>query len=134
MGVGWIFYREGPLVDFYKNFSRVEPKVVKFDFSYSKLRKQLFFLKFSKSRGGLGPSGTNDSTDISQEIVCRTRQSITRKLKATYGETGKCETVVVTSEVAEQRGAFPFVAVIVTVSKPVANMVTGEDACQIQSV
>jgi len=46
MGVGRIFSREGPLVDFSKNFSRSEAKVVKFVCSYSKLRKQPFLLKF----------------------------------------------------------------------------------------
>jgi len=42
-------------VDFPKDFSRVGPKVVKFVFSHSKLRKQPFFLKFSKSRKANAP-------------------------------------------------------------------------------
>jgi len=36
---------------FFQNFSKEMPKVVKFVFSHSKLRKQPFLLKFSKSRG-----------------------------------------------------------------------------------
>jgi len=55
MGVGRIFSRGGTMV-FFHNFSRGEPKVVTFVFSHLKLRKQLFFLKISKSGGGQGPS------------------------------------------------------------------------------
>ena len=43
------FFREGPLADFYKNFSKEWPKVVKFVFSHSKRRKQSSLPKFSKS-------------------------------------------------------------------------------------
>jgi len=51
MGVWGIFSRGVALGDFFKIFLGREPKVVKFDFSQSKLRKQPFLLKFSKSRG-----------------------------------------------------------------------------------
>jgi len=52
MGVGRIFFRVGTR-GFFQNFSR-GPNV-KFDFSYSKLRKHPFLLKFSKSRGRPSP-------------------------------------------------------------------------------
>jgi len=49
MGIGKSF-PGGPLVDFSKSFSRDGgPKVVKFVFYHSKLRKQPFLLKFSNS-------------------------------------------------------------------------------------
>jgi len=54
MGVGRIFSREGPLLDFTK-FLLGGAKVVKFVFSYSKQNKQPFLLKFSKSKGGQVP-------------------------------------------------------------------------------
>jgi len=44
MGVGRSFSRGGAVGDFPKNFSRGEPKVVKFGFHPSKLKKQLFLL------------------------------------------------------------------------------------------
>ena len=52
MGAEWIFSR-GATRGFFLNFPR-GPKVVKFHFSHSKLRKQPFLLKISQSRG-LGP-------------------------------------------------------------------------------
>jgi len=55
MGVGRISSREEPLLDCYKIFSSGGDKVVKFVFSYSKLRKQPLLLKFSKSRRGRNP-------------------------------------------------------------------------------
>ena len=45
MGVG-IFFPGAPLVDFFKSFSGGGPKVVKFVFHHSKLRKQLFCRNF----------------------------------------------------------------------------------------
>ena len=54
MGVGRIFSRESH-ERIFLNFSRVGPKVMKFDFSHSKLRKQPFLLKFLKSRGCQAP-------------------------------------------------------------------------------
>jgi len=54
MGVGRIFSR-GATRGFFLNFSRVGPKVVKFDSSHSKLRKQPFFLKIYKSGGARPP-------------------------------------------------------------------------------
>jgi len=53
MVVGRIFSR-GALWDLSKIFLGGQ-KVVKFDFSHSKLRKQPFLLKFSKSRGPRSP-------------------------------------------------------------------------------
>jgi len=41
MGAGKIFSRERPPLDFYKIFTRGRSKVVKFDFSYSKLENNL---------------------------------------------------------------------------------------------
>jgi len=43
------FYPGGALVDFSNSFSKGAPKVVKFIFYLSKLRKQHFLLKFSNS-------------------------------------------------------------------------------------
>ena len=54
MGVGKIFSKGGPVRDFPKIFSRGGPKVVKFGFYPSKLKKQPFFLIISKSKGGQG--------------------------------------------------------------------------------
>jgi len=48
MGLGKIFSRGGTR-GFFQNFSRVGPKVVKFVFSHSKLRKP-FLLKRSKCK------------------------------------------------------------------------------------
>jgi len=53
MGIGRTFSSRGALGDFFLHFSRGS-KVVKFDFSHSKLRKQPFLLGISKS-GGKGP-------------------------------------------------------------------------------
>jgi len=49
MGIGRGFSMGAPLGDFFKSFLG-GPKVAKFVFSHSKLRKQPFLLKFSKSR------------------------------------------------------------------------------------
>jgi len=54
MGVGRIFSRRGALKDFSKIFLG-GAKVMKFVF-FSKLRKQTFLLKMSKSKGGLAPA------------------------------------------------------------------------------
>jgi len=54
MGVGRIFF-QGATRGFFLNFSSGGPKVVKFYFSHSKLRKQPFLLKISKSRRGQAP-------------------------------------------------------------------------------
>jgi len=54
MSVGRIFCR-GAVGDFPKIFSRGEPKVVKFGFYPSKLKKQPFLLIITKSRGGKAP-------------------------------------------------------------------------------
>jgi len=45
------FFPGGGTSGFFQNFSKGEPKVVKFVFSHSKLRKQPFLLIISKSRG-----------------------------------------------------------------------------------
>ena len=50
MGVGTIVSSEGPLVDFHKIFLGLA-KSYEICFSYTKLRKQPFLLKFLKSRG-----------------------------------------------------------------------------------
>jgi len=49
------FFAGGLLGDFSKKFLG-GPKVVKYVFAHTKLRKQSFLLKFSKSRRGKGPS------------------------------------------------------------------------------
>ena len=54
MGVGRIFSM-GAVGNFPKIFSRGGPKVVKFGFYPSKLKKQPFLLIISKSRGGAWP-------------------------------------------------------------------------------
>ena len=62
MGVGWIFSRGGLRV-----FSLIflgGPKVSKFVFSHSKLRKQPFLTKISKSRGPWPPCPTSDAHDL----------------------------------------------------------------------
>jgi len=49
MGVGRIFFREGPMVDFPKVAKRIfagRPKVVEVHFNHSKSRKQPFSQKF----------------------------------------------------------------------------------------
>jgi len=48
------FFQGGDTRRFFQTFSE-GAKVVKFDFSHSKPRKQPFVLKFSKSRRRLGP-------------------------------------------------------------------------------
>jgi len=53
MGIGRIFSR-GATTGFFLNFSRGRPKVVKFVFYRSKLRKK-FLLKISKSMGAKPP-------------------------------------------------------------------------------
>jgi len=55
MGVGRIFSRGGGTRGFFLNFSRVGPKVVKFDFSHSKVRKQPFFAYNFKIQWGPSP-------------------------------------------------------------------------------
>jgi len=55
MGVGRIFFQGRGTRGFFQNFSRRVPKVVEFDFSHTKLRKQLFLLKISKTRGPRPP-------------------------------------------------------------------------------
>ena len=55
MGVGRIFSRGGAVRDFPKIFSRGGPKVVKFGFYPSKLKKQPFFANSFKIQGGQGP-------------------------------------------------------------------------------
>jgi len=54
MGVGRILSKGGTLGDFSKIFPG-GPKVVKFGFYPSKLKKQPFLLTFSKSRGAKAP-------------------------------------------------------------------------------
>ena len=49
------FFPGGATRGFFQILSREWPKVVKFVFSHSKLRKQPFLLKISKYRGGQGP-------------------------------------------------------------------------------
>jgi len=55
MGVGRIFSRGGPVRDIPKIFSRGGPKVVKFGFYLSKLKKQPFFADNFTIQGGLAP-------------------------------------------------------------------------------
>jgi len=55
MGVGRIFSAGGAVGDFPKIFSRGGPKVVKFGFYPSKLKKQPFLLIITKSRGAKAP-------------------------------------------------------------------------------
>jgi len=73
MGVGMIFSRWGPIVDFpsgsINDFSRGTPKVVKLQFTQTKLRKLPFFAenligkcKISKSRGCKTPLPTPSDT------------------------------------------------------------------------
>jgi len=54
MGVGRIFSREWPLLDFTK-FILGGTKVVKFGFHHSKLKKQHFLLNISKAKRGQVP-------------------------------------------------------------------------------
>jgi len=54
MGGGRIISRGGPIGDFPKIFSRGWPKVVKFVFYRSKLKKQPFFANDFKIQGGQG--------------------------------------------------------------------------------
>jgi len=57
-GPTWIWPSEGFFRGVLGYFSKAflgAPKVAKFVFSYSKLRKQYFLLNFSKSREGQGP-------------------------------------------------------------------------------
>jgi len=49
------FFQGWAMRGFCQIFSSGWPKVVKFVFYHSKLRKQLFLLTFSKSRGSLAP-------------------------------------------------------------------------------
>jgi len=68
MGVGRIFSRGEPVGDFPKIFSR-GPKVVKFGFYPSKLKKQPFLLIISKSRGGQGPPCTPLPTPMTTVVI-----------------------------------------------------------------
>jgi len=45
------FFQWGAIRGCFKNFSRERPKVVKFDFSHSKLRKQPYFAEIFKIQG-----------------------------------------------------------------------------------
>jgi len=55
IGVGGIFSSGEPVGDFPKIFSRGGPKVVKFVFHPSKLKKQPFFANTFKIQGGQAP-------------------------------------------------------------------------------
>jgi len=63
MGVGTIFSRGGTR-GFFQNFSKGGAKVVKFVFFHSKLKKQPFLLKMSKSRGARSPLPTPSGVHI----------------------------------------------------------------------
>jgi len=54
-----------------KDFFQGEPKVVKYDFSHSRLRKQLFFAENFEIQGGLAPppSDTHDHSWICAEVA-----------------------------------------------------------------
>jgi len=60
VGVGRFFLQGGGTGAIFPKFFQGVAKVQKFVFSNSKLRKQPFLLKFSKSRGGLCPLPTSN--------------------------------------------------------------------------
>ena len=90
MCVGRIF-PGGPLGHFPKTYPE-GPKVVKFVFSHSKLRKYLFLLNFSKSRVGQGPlpppsdAHERSTTKIVSAVFHLKDKAPKRELEVNYNE------------------------------------------------
>jgi len=64
VGVGRIFSGGEGTWGFFQNFSRRGPNVAKFVFSHSKLRKQPFLLKISKSRPPSDAHGLDHNLEL----------------------------------------------------------------------